>query len=44
MDAADASLVLLSELNTRAKIVTVDTRDFRIYRRFRGEALPIIAP
>jgi predicted nucleic acid-binding protein len=44
MDAADASLVLLSELNPRAQIVTVDTRDFEIYRRFRQERLPIIAP
>jgi predicted nucleic acid-binding protein len=44
MDAADASLVMLSEIYPRASIVTVDSRDFRIYRRFRQEPLPIIAP
>lgn len=44
MDAADASLVVLSELFPRATVVTVDARDFRTYRRFRREALPLLAP
>ena len=44
MDAADASLVVLSELHPRAIIVTVDARDFRVYRRFRREALPLLMP
>lgn len=44
MDAADASLVVLSEQYPRADIVTVDSRDFRVHRRFRREPLPIIAP
>ena len=44
MDAADASIVVLSELHPRADVVTVDIGDFRVYRRFRREALPLIAP
>lgn len=44
MDAADASIVMLSELHPRAAVVTVDAGDFRVYRRFRREALPLIAP
>jgi hypothetical protein len=44
MDAGDASLVVLSELCPRAKIITVDTRDFTVYRRFRDQRLPLIHP
>lgn len=44
MDAADASLVVLSELYPRARLVTIDTKDFSIYRRFAGETLPVIMP
>ena len=44
MDAADASLVVLSELYPRAKLVTVDVRDFGVYRRFKNEPLPLLMP
>ena len=44
MDVCDASLVLLSEAHPGAKIVTLDVRDFGIYRRFRNEVLPLICP
>jgi uncharacterized protein len=44
MDAADASLVVLSEQFPRADLLTVDAGDFRVYRRFRRELLPLIAP
>jgi hypothetical protein len=44
MDAADASLVVLSELYPKAALLTVDTRHFRVYRRKRNEALPLTAP
>lgn len=44
MDAADASLVVLSEQHPRAAIVTMDAGDFRVYRRFKREPLPLIAP
>jgi predicted nucleic acid-binding protein len=44
MDAADASLVILSEIHTHARIVTTDRRDFSVYRRFGKEALPTVLP
>ena len=44
MDAADASLVVLSELHPRAIVVTVDARDFRVYRRFRRNSIPLLTP
>lgn len=44
MDVCDASLVLLSEMYREAKIVTLDVRDFGVYRRFRNEPLPLICP
>jgi hypothetical protein len=44
MDFGDATLVVLSELYPRAKLVTLDVRDFTIYRRSDGTPVPIIAP
>jgi hypothetical protein len=44
MDAGDASLVVLSERFPKAKIITVDVRDFTVYRRFRNQPLPLIHP
>jgi hypothetical protein len=44
MDLGDATLVVLSELYPKAKLVTVDVRDFTIYRRNDGTPVPIIAP
>lgn len=44
MDAGDASLVVLSELHPRAKIITVDTRHFTVYRRFGDQRLPLVHP
>ena len=44
MDVCDGSLVLLSERFPRAKILTLDFRDFPIYRRFGREPLPLLMP
>lgn len=44
MDVCDGSLVLLSERFPRAKILTVDFRDFPVYRRFGREPLPLLMP
>ncbi|MDD2762750.1 MAG: PIN domain-containing protein [Opitutaceae bacterium] len=44
MDAADASLVVLSELHPRAQIITTDFANFRLYRRFRDQPLPLKIP
>jgi predicted nucleic acid-binding protein len=43
MDAGDATLVVLAELCPRAKLITVDD-DFRRYRRFRHQAIPLVIP
>jgi predicted nucleic acid-binding protein len=44
MDAGDASLVVLSELYPKAKVITTDVHDFKIYRRFKNELLPLLHP
>ena len=44
MDAGDASLVVLSEIYPKARLVTTDTADFTVYRRLRNEPLPLIHP
>jgi predicted nucleic acid-binding protein len=41
---ADACLVRLSELHPKARVLTCDGEDFRIYRRHRSERIPIISP
>jgi hypothetical protein len=43
-DWADASLVILSERHPRARLVTLDIRDFSIYRRSDGSPVPCIMP
>ena len=43
MDAGDATLVALSELCPRARLITVDD-DFRHYRRFRNQEIPVMIP
>lgn len=44
VDAADASLVVLSETYPDAKILTADRADFTVYRRFRSQKLPVVCP
>ena len=44
MDYADACLVRLAELHRKHVIVTTDSADFRIYRRFGRQALPLRVP
>ncbi len=41
---ADGCIVRLSELHSRARVLTTDAEDFRIYRRNRNERIPLIAP
>ncbi|MEO5959905.1 MAG: PIN domain-containing protein [Opitutaceae bacterium] len=43
MDAGDATLVVLSDLCPRARLITVD-EDFRRYRRFPHQAIPLLIP
>ena len=43
-DLADLCLIRLSELNPRHSVITVDEDDFRVYRRNKREAIPLICP
>ena len=43
-DLADLCLIRMSELYPQHSVITVDRTDFRIYRRNRREAIPLICP
>ncbi len=43
-DWGDASLVILSELHPRARLITTDIRDFTVYRRLDRKPVPCIMP
>jgi uncharacterized protein len=43
-DLADLCLIRLSELNPRLPVITTDVRDFRVYRRSRRDAIPLLCP
>jgi predicted nucleic acid-binding protein len=44
MDLADAAIVRLAEIFPKAKVITTDLEDFRIYRRNRNEPIQLIHP
>jgi predicted nucleic acid-binding protein len=44
MDLADASVVVMSEIHERAQVLTIDRRDFSIYRRHDRQVIPFVAP
>ncbi len=44
MDWTDACIVFLSELHRQCRVLTVDRADFAIYRRFRNQSIPFLAP
>jgi predicted nucleic acid-binding protein len=43
-DLADLCLIRMSELHPNLPVLTTDVRDFRVYRRGRREAIPIVFP
>jgi predicted nucleic acid-binding protein len=43
-DLADLCLIRMSELYPRYTVITVDESDFRVYRRNKREAIPILCP
>ena len=43
-DLADLCLIRMSELNPKFPVITSDVTDFRVYRRGRREAIPLIHP
>ena len=44
MDVADGCVLQLAERFPKAKVITTDLRDFRIYRRNRNDPIPLIHP
>jgi uncharacterized protein len=43
-DLADLCIIRMSELHPRHSVITVDRADFRVYRRNKREAIPLICP
>jgi hypothetical protein len=43
-DLADLCLIRMSELHPRHPVITTDVIDFRVYRRNKREAIPLICP
>jgi len=43
-DLADLCLIRMSELYPRHTVITVDESDFRVYRRNKREAIPLLCP
>lgn len=43
-DLADLCLIRMSELHPRHSVITVDEKDFRVYRRNKREIIPLICP
>ena len=43
-DLADLCLIRMSELHPRHVVLTVDRADFRVYRRNKRDAIPILCP
>lgn len=43
-DLADLCLIRMSELFPRHVVITVDEQDFRVYRRNKREAIPLLCP
>jgi predicted nucleic acid-binding protein len=43
-DLADLCLVRMSELFPHHRIITIDEADFRVYRKNKREAIPLICP
>lgn len=43
-DLADLCLIRMSELHPRHLVITVDESDFRVYRRNKREAIPLLCP
>ncbi len=44
MDLADASIVVMSELQAGSQVLTVDRKDFSIYRRNDRQVIDFVAP
>jgi uncharacterized protein len=44
MDLADASIVVMTELHLRSQVLTIDRKDFSVYRRNDRQVIDFVAP
>jgi predicted nucleic acid-binding protein len=44
MDLADASIVVMAEVHPKSQVLTIDRKDFSIYRRNDRQVIDFIAP
>ena len=44
MDLADASVVVMTEMHARCQVLTIDQKDFRVYRRNDRQVIDFVAP
>lgn len=44
MDFADACVVRMSEIHRDCRVITLDRKDFSVYRRNGRQVVPIVAP
>lgn len=44
MDLADAAIVVMTELHGRCRVLTIDRKDFGVYRRNDRQAIDFVAP
>ena len=44
MDFADACLVVMTERTSNSLVVTLDAKDFSVYRRYEREVVPFLSP
>lgn len=44
MDLADAAIVVMSELHSNCRVLTVDRKDFGVYRRHDRQTIDFLAP
>ena len=44
MDLTDAAIVVMSELHARCQVLTVDRKDFSVYRRNDRQTIDFVAP
>jgi predicted nucleic acid-binding protein len=44
MDLADASVVVMTELHARSRVLTIDRTDFSVYRRNDRQVIDFVSP
>jgi hypothetical protein len=44
MDLADAAVVVMAELHARSHVLTIDPKDFNVYRRNDRQVIDFVSP